>query len=178
MLICSNLPIKEVEEIRLDSDSRTSAMLTRILVSKYWKISPDFVEENIEEDNIDSNNTYLLIGDKALRQSNHFKFVYDLAQEWHSFTGKPFVFAAWVANKDLPNNFISEFNEALAKGVSDIDAAIEDSQIDGYVKGFSKASASCYLQNKISYNLNNEKREGLAVFLEMASEESNFRVSS
>ena len=35
-------------------------------------------------------------------------------------TGLPFVFAAWISNKELPENFISELELALKNGVNNI----------------------------------------------------------
>ena len=33
------------------------------------------------------------------------------------FTGLPFVFACWTANKKLDEDFIEEFNKALITGI-------------------------------------------------------------
>ena len=75
-------------------------------------------------------------------------------------TGLPFVFAAWVANKKLHQDFIIDFNKALKNGLSDIDAL--------NFKGNNYSSCEKpkdYLNNKISYNLDSEMRKGMEIFL-------------
>ncbi len=75
--------------------------------------------------------------------------------------GLPFVFACWVAIKDLPNQFLSDFNAALQNGLNNIDKAIL-MEVDNYP---SRVSPEEYLNNKISYNFNEEKQKGMNLFL-------------
>ena len=84
---------------------------------------------------------------------------------WKEMTGLPFVFAAWVANKKLPQNFISNFNTALEKGLSDIDRALA-LEGDNYPNC---TNPEDYLNNKISYNLDAEKKKGMELFLKKVS---------
>ena len=44
---------------------------------------------------------------------------------WKEMTGLPFVFAAWVSNKRLSEDFIAGFNEANKFGLTNIEAVIE-----------------------------------------------------
>jgi predicted solute-binding protein len=89
-----------------------------------------------------------------------YPFVYDLAELWFEFTGKPFVFAAWVANRELSAEFIVEFNEALSFGLHNIDAAL-----DVYADESQKEELKNYLTNYISYDLDQDKKEGMELFL-------------
>ena len=80
-------------------------------------------------------------------------------------TGLPFVFAAWVANKKLPQDFIVSFNKALEKGLSNIDKALA---LEGNSYPNCK-NPEDYLNNKISYNLDVEKQKGMELFLRKIS---------
>lgn len=162
VLICSGLPLSEIKEIYLDSESKTSALLTKVLAEKFWDITPVYIDFKYSAEALDISKSYLLIGDKALRCANEFEYRYDLAAEWFKFTGKPFVFACWTANKELPEAFLKEFNAALAYGVENIEACVE------WVTDFPKDIAIAYLKNNISYHLDANKKAGLSEFLRMA----------
>lgn len=102
--------MEQVEKIYLDYQSRTSVMLARVLLRDYWK--KDVVFEQAPEnyiDKIEDTTAGVIIGDRALQQLPGFKYIYDLSSAWKDHTGLPFVFAAWVANKDLPGTFIEQF---------------------------------------------------------------------
>ena len=74
----------------------------------------------------------LVIGDRALEQRKHSTFIYDLGAEWRFVTGLPFVFAAWVSNKKLPDHFIEKFNEANAIGLNHIDEIVAEHPFPAY----------------------------------------------
>lgn len=171
VLLCSGEPLEKIKSINLDTDSRTSVMLARILAKKLWKISPEFVPYKYVADNLDFDKSYVLIGDKAMLNSEKFDYVYDLAEEWIKLTGKPFVFACWVTNKNLDEGFKSRFNDALKFGVENIEQGLHK-----YTSEFSYALSYEYLKNNISYNLNADKREGLSDFWSLALEELKSKV--
>jgi len=171
VLLCSGVPMEKIKAVYLDSESRTSAELIRVLALHYWKIAPEFRTFNFSEEPLNYESAYLLIGDKALRKGNSFKYVYDLAEEWIKFKSLPFVFACWTANRDLDQSFVAEFNEALSYGVKNIDKAIEK-----YSNGFEREFARRYLAENVSFNLNEDKRKGLAEFWSLALEELKSKV--
>lgn len=171
VLLCSNVPVGEIKRLYMDIDSMTSVMLARILCRYYWKISPEFVEFNFYKLQYNVNDSYIVIGDKALECAGDFKYVYDLAQEWITYKGKPFVFACWITNKELDPAFIKEFNNALELGVNNIDKAIDSAKLN-----FPKQFARDYLSNNISYNLDSNKKEGLQDFWALALEELKSKV--
>ena len=70
--------------------------------------------------NISGDKAGLVIGDRAFDLNKKYKYVYDLSLSWKKMTGLPFVFAAWISNKELPENFISELELALKNGVNNI----------------------------------------------------------
>ncbi len=166
VMLCSGKPLSEIKSVILDSESATSAMLVRILASRYWNISPLFVTEAIVEDSLDTSKSYLLIGDKALRQSHKFEFAYDLAQEWIEFTRLPFVFACWTANRELDRDFVRSFSDALEFGVMNIEKAVESDS-----RGFDRNYAIRYLRENVSYSLTDNKKAGLTEFWRLAMAE-------
>jgi chorismate dehydratase len=164
VVLASETPLADIETVYLDSHSRTSVALAKILAKHYWKIAPKWVDfsGDITAYPRTGKSAAVIIGDKAFGvQSPH---VYDLAVEWRKFTGLPFVFACWVANKPLDEGFISRFNEALA-GISANMNAIEEYYRDRAPAGVNLRD---YWTNNISYPLTDDKREGMRLFLEYA----------
>ena len=162
----SDVPITEIESIALDYQSRTSVALLKILLKEYWQLNPELREVSVGfEDNIKGNHAALVIGDRAFALNTKHAYIYDLPAIWKEMTGLPFVFAAWVANKKLPQNFISNFNTALEKGLSDIDRALA-LEGDNYPNC---RNPEDYLNNKISYNLDAEKKKGMELFMKKVS---------
>ena len=121
----SDVPIEEIESIALDYQSRTSVALLRVLLKEYWQLNPELKKANVGfEENIKGNHAALVIGDRAFALNTKHAYIYDLSAIWKEMTGLPFVFAAWVANTKLPQDFIISFNKALEKGLSNIDKAL------------------------------------------------------
>ena len=158
----SNVPISEIKKITLDYQSRTSVALLKVLLKEYWDLNTELIKAEVGfEDTINGENAALVIGDRAFDLNHKYKYVYDLSALWKEMTGLPFVFACWVAIKDLPNQFLSDFNAALQNGLNNIDKAIL-MEVDNYP---SCVSPEEYLNNKISYNFNEEKQKGMNLFL-------------
>ena len=78
------------------------------------------------------------------------------------YTNLPFVFACWVANKKLPQDFIDAFNEALKYGVDNRETLIQQLNEERQYK----TDVSDYLTNCISYELNEDKHRALSLFLQ------------
>ena len=156
----SDVPLEQVEKVLLDYQSRTSVALTKVLLKKHWKQSP--VLEDAKEDfraSIKGTTAGVVIGDRAFEQRLQSKYMYDLGLAWKDYTGLPFVFAAWIANKPLPAEFVDSFNEANAIGFSHLDEIIKD--LDSPFYDLKK-----YYTENIRYILDNEKRKGLQRFLQ------------
>lgn len=157
----SNTPIQDVKKVFLDYHSKTSVALTKILIKKYWKLNPILTPSTEGYlDNIEDETAYLAIGDKTMGLESRFKYIYDLGEIWQDWTGLPFVFAAWVSNKKLPEDFIKEFNQALQSGLEHIQELI-------YIlpTQYFEFDLKEYFTKNISYNLDDAKRKGLERFL-------------
>ena len=85
--------------------------------------------------------------------------MYDLGAAWTAHTGLPFVFAAWVANKELPATFLTEFNEALKWGIDNMDQLISQLPPVGY-------DITTYFHTNIRYDLTDASKEGMKLFLQ------------
>ena len=158
----SDVPVEEIKFVLLDYESKTSVLLCKLLFKNFWKKEVVFFDakENFEN-GIKNFTAAIMIGDKALKQRKKNKYVYDLAAAWKNFTGLPFVFAAWIANKNLPADFIALFNAANAEGLKHIDDVIAANYFESY-------DLKTYFTKNISYILNTEKIEGMNLFLQMS----------
>lgn len=116
--IYGEVPIEEMTHLYLDHHSRTSVMLTRLLLKEYWQLDPILLRaEEGYIDNIGGKVGGLVIGDRTIGLAQRFTYVYDLGEHWKAHTGLPFVFAAWVATKPLAEDFVAAFNQALREGL-------------------------------------------------------------
>jgi chorismate dehydratase len=105
----------------------------------------------------------VVIGDRTFGLNGKFAYEFDLAEEWKKFTGLPFVFAAWVSNEKLDPDFISEFNSVLKSGVDNCKQAVDDCEKELTI---SKEKALRYLTERIDYNLDDEKKKAMNLFLD------------
>ncbi len=159
--IFSQVPMEEIETVYLDYQSRTSVRLAQLLLEKYWNKQVVFLPATEHYiDYINGTTAGVIIGDRALKQLVNFEYIYDLAEAWRDFTGLPFVFAAWVANKELPEEFVNKFNAANAEGLRHIDEVVEENPFPYY-------DLKKYFTQNIHYLLDEEKRKGLAKFLQL-----------
>ena len=160
----SERPLHELTHVLLDYQSKTSVTLVQVLNKHFWKKNIQFVNASEGfENQITGTTGAVIIGDRTFGLTSH-TYQYDLAEEWQNFTGLPFVFACWVSNVTLEDNFINEFNNALSYGVNHIEESV--SEKPNHALG---DKALDYLKNKISYNFDANKRKALQKFLELMS---------
>jgi chorismate dehydratase len=162
VLLVSDVPVEQIESIYLDYQSRTSVQLCKLLAKNHWQILPKFLQANTGyETKIEGKTAGVIIGDRTFNMPKKFQFQYDLAEEWMKWQKLPFVFAAWVSNKELPTDFIEEFNQVLTFGLDHKKEAIDHFQINN----ISPLNQLNYLENSIKYELDSKKKEGLDAFL-------------
>lgn len=155
----SERPLEELTHIYLDYHSRTSAKLIQILAREHWKVPVQFIQARAGfEDQIRGKVGGLIIGDRTI--GTNYKYEYDLGQAWRDYTGLPFVFAAWVSNKKLPDSFIKVFNDALEIGLNKIDQLVYLIQ-----SPHPSFRIKDYYTKYISYHLTDEKKKALTLFL-------------
>ena len=160
----SQVPIEAIKTVTLDYQSKSSITLTKVLMQFFWKREVTFLDAKPGfEKEISGTNAAVVIGDRTFDLNGTFAYEYDLAEAWKSFTGLPFVFAAWVSTEKLPEEFISAFNQVLKEGVQHIEQAVTE---DLMIKNLSPSKTIEYLTQRIDYTLDAEKRKALALFME------------
>ena len=116
--IYAQFPLEEIDTIYLDYQSKTSVQLLKILLRDYWKLNPNLLDAPFDYiEKIGAKTAGLIIGDRSFGLENKYPYVYDLSEAWKNYCGLPFVFAAWVSNRELPQDFINDFNACLADGI-------------------------------------------------------------
>ena len=161
VFIFSNCDIREVKTIQLDPQSRTSNNLARVLLKNYWQVQPELIKDAPEyAASTDANTAFVQIGDRTFGKKDDYPFVYDLSAEWLKFTGLPFVFAAWIANKPIPADFITEFNNALRLGLAHRKDLLKE------LPQRADFDLEDYLMHKLDFDLTEDKKKALYLFLD------------
>lgn len=161
--VFSEVPLEGIRKIWLDYQSRTSVRLCRLIFDRHLRRSDiEYLEARDEGyiESIKGDTAGLVIGDRALRLNRSFPHLFDLGSLWREFTGLPFVFACWVACRDLDPSFIGRFNEANRHGIEAIDQVVEGIDFPYY-------DLERYFKSNMSYTLDDAKREGMRRFLDM-----------
>ena len=157
----SEVPMDQIKRVYLDYQSRTSVALVRILLANYWHKEVEFIKaEEGYIDQIKGTTAGVIIGDRALAARSRFTYIYDLADAWVHYTGKPFVFATWIANKPIPADFMVAFDKANAYGLQNLEQVIAAVPPAEQVYDL-----HTYYTKNISYLFTPEKREGMDLFL-------------
>jgi len=166
-------PLEASRRVGLDSSSRTSAMLARLLYRDRWGGSPEFVDASPAR--VDSAlrsgrpsgpedpDAFLLIGDAALKLPvcPGWESV-DLGTEWTRWTGLPFVYAFWAwRGGPGPPGLTERFLRAKAIGTARIDEIAERAAPPA---GLDPIQCRHYLHRVIQYDFGNAEIEGLAEF--------------
>jgi len=110
VMLFSKRPASDLtsRNVIVSRSSMTSVALLELLFENVWHANPRFVpgDAEIRDVIVDTSpdaDARLVIGDAALvLGSNHrerYPYVYDLGQTWKDWTGQPFVFAVWVAQR-------------------------------------------------------------------------------
>ena len=149
----------------MDPQSRTSNYLAQVLLANYWKVQPEIVHKAREYGmSTHPKTAFVQIGDRTFGQVNKHPYVFDLAAEWKNFTDLEFVFAAWVSNKKLDNQFLKKLNQALKLG---LDSRLKIFENMDLRRDFDLVD---YLMHKIDYQLTDSKKEALTLFHNLIKE--------
>lgn len=105
ILLLSKLPAEELDGrvVALTDASRTSQVLTKVLLAKHWGVNPEYQEMPSDVGSmLREADAALLIGDDALRAYHQpmAELKYDLGEVWKEFTGLPMVYAVWAVRRD------------------------------------------------------------------------------
>ncbi|HMK29143.1 MAG TPA: menaquinone biosynthesis protein [Terriglobales bacterium] len=180
LLLCRE-PLERVSTVAADISSRTSVVLTQVLMRKFFPAqshgrSREFIPMPPNPElMLRRCDAALLIGDPALQADREQYLTYDLAEQWVQFTGKPFVFAFWAIR-------MAALSQAHPKLEMDAvfsrsrDHGLEPANVSLLARewaprlGLPQEEITSYLTHNIHYYLDRENVEGLNLFYRYAAE--------
>ena len=166
----SRVPWANIRRVALDVGSRTSAALTQVLLQHRHGVRPEVVPLPMDRpaEAVDAD-AVLLIGDRAMRAClPGFVHAFDLGQEWHDWTGLPFVYAVWAVREGVDLGGVElAFAEAKRRGIARVgEIAQREAPLLGLDAGFCRR----YLQNIIHFDLGPRELAGLHHYYMLACE--------
>lgn len=167
----ARVPVEQIRHIALDTSSRTSVALIKVLCHRRFRIRPEFVSHGPDlAAMIRNHDAGLLIGDPALEADHaaHGLHKIDLGQEWTAMTGLPFVYAAWTGRAGaIDADGVRALQVAQDEGARSPDAIAAE-----YAQGDAArtARAAAYLRDNVRYGLGSQEAAGLQLFLDYAAE--------
>ncbi len=158
--------LERVRRVALDTSSRTSAALVRILMRERLGRDPEYVPMGPSlVDMLAVADAALLIGDPALDHEADAPRL-DLGAEWTRTTGLPFVYAFWAGRHGAVSPAdVARLQGALREGTGSL-AAIASAHAGG--DPARAATYEAYLRENIVYRLGEEERAGLREFYRRA----------
>ena len=183
VLLVSQVPLAQVRRVALDTSSRTSQALVKILFAErygrlpqFQQIAPDAAARY--ENMLAGSDAALIIGDPAMQLAaspvGHNLFIHDLAQEWRGLTGLPFVFAVWAVRADavagrpdLARHVSADFLAAKCEGLERLDLLAAEYAADLHLP---VADLADYLRHNVNYELDAENRAGMQRYFALAEQ--------
>ena len=194
LLIVANKPIEQIKTLALDSSSRSTQVLTRILCAEKWRIAPQFAEALPDlPEMLHNADAALLIGDPALRvslgiekdswpgapgqtvcqaatlgiTSSELLRIYDVVGEWRALTGLPAVLAVWAVRRELAAaELTADFLASRDFGLSHLNEISYEAAQDLELP---QRALESYLRNNIDYSLDAENCGGLELYFKHAA---------
>lgn len=169
ILLVSRVPARQIRRVAVDSSSRTSVQLARVILRERYGVTPPLVRRPpVLESMLADTDAALIIGDSALRVDPE-KLPYetlDLGAEWFGLTGLPMVFAAWAGHSPLDQAKLSGIVLGSYEfGLAHLDDIVDSESLR---RGVSRELARRYISGFIRYPLGPAEEEGLAAFLSLA----------
>jgi chorismate dehydratase len=195
ILLVAKKPIEMAKRIALDTSSRTSVALARILTRERWNIQPEFIAAPpVPSEMLKEADAALVIGDPALRialkldaltsqppseeccqgdpddvpvPGFEMLFVYDVAHEWRELTGKPCVMAFWAGRREaITPEVVADFQASKRYGLARVREIAEAASAK---LDLPPCALKRYLTENINFDLDTENLAGLQLFFEKAA---------
>ena len=196
ILVVAKRPIEMAQRIALDTSSRSSAALVRLLAQQYWKIHPQYIDASPDpSEMLKQADAALVIGDPALRISLKMDalsgkapsgeqccqgdpddmpvpgfetvWVYDIAHQWREMTGKPCVLAIWAGRRDaITAEAVADFHASRQYGLQRIAEIAEAAAIK---LDLPPRALERYLTENIHFDLTGDYLDGLRLYYEKAA---------
>ena len=197
LLLVAKTPIAEVRSMALDSSSRSTQALTRILCADAWDIAPRFFEEAPElPEMLRRADAALLIGDPALRLAITLDgiarrdglegggallcpaetagvpgagdlYIYDMVEEWQKTTRWPAVLAVWAGRAEIVTEEVLQ--DFAASRDFGLARIAQISEVAERELKLPAAALASYLRRNIDYSLDEENRRGVEHFFARAA---------
>jgi predicted solute-binding protein len=169
ILLVSKVPAAKIQRLAVDSSSRTSVELARVLLARRYRVRPEFIPHPPDLDAmLRLADAALVIGDPALHldpASLPYE-VHDLGAEWVETTGLPMVFAVWAGRKEvITPEVIDVFQQSCRYGRERIEEIVAS---EAPRRGFTPELVRQYLTRHIVHELGAQDYEGLDRFLSAA----------
>jgi chorismate dehydratase len=160
--------LADVRSIALDTSSRTSANLVRLLCATRFGIRPQYRPAPPDvELMLETSDAALVIGDPALFTDPAAIGArkIDLGTVWTEMTGLPFVWAFWAGRAGAaPADVCGLLREARDRGVEDIAGIAATEAPDDPAR---RALIGRYLREAIAYGLDGPFLDGLRTYFEL-----------
>ena len=197
LLLVSKVPLEKARNIALDSSSRSTQALTKILCQQKWKIAPEFLEMSPDLPTmLVRADAALLIGDPALRLSlatesgtrrgeageqicsaasagiadDSTLHIYDVVEQWRRMTALPAVLAVWAARRKVATpEVIEDFQASRNYGLRRLTEISTQAAAD---LNLPANKLQRYLTENINFSLDEENLRGLSVFFQAAAEQN------
>ena len=193
LLVISKVPIELAQTFALDTNSRSSVGIARILCRRHWNIAPEFIDMAPDIDAmLERADAALIIGDPALRlrirldeleakvplgnelccggydepliKGVETMFVYDVAQQWREMTGHACVLAIWVARRGAVTlEMVADFQLSREYGLAHIGDIAEGAALK---LDLPPRALERYLTENIDFSLDDENLAGLNHYFE------------
>jgi chorismate dehydratase len=171
ILLISKVPFREVRKLATDSGSRTSVMLSRIILAEKFGAQPSLISRPPDlASMLGIADAALLIGDAALQvdpATLPFETL-DLGEEWTRLTGLPMVFAVWAGQ---PAKLKDSYGDALLAscryGLGHMEEIVHE---EAAKRGFPESLVREYLTRHIIFEFGEAHYAGLETYLKRAAE--------
>ncbi len=164
VLLQCRRPLREVRTIQPDPESKTSNILSRVLLHNHFRMTHAVAYVP----GVSGADACVCIGDRALCSPPAVE-TYDLAGEWKKMTGLPFVFAAWVVRRSCPP-------------IEDVSATLRNSkelgcrslgmlaQVAAKNLGLPEDRCRDYLEHRLHYDVGPREDQAIELFRRLATE--------
>jgi chorismate dehydratase len=170
VLLVQRFNSEAIRTVALDTSSRTSVALTKLLLQSRMGLRPKYLPHKPDvSEMLRKCDAALIIGDAALHCNSDEYQCTDLAAAWREWQARPFVFAFWACRdkaaetKELAEIFLAAKEWGMAR-IEEI-AAYYSSTLKLPVEFLIR-----YLRYNLDHNLGPAHKEGLERFYRLAFE--------
>lgn len=178
VLLLSRRPVEDLSdrEVLVSAETHTSAALLRMLFAERYGVRNPVWRIGSATEMVASGKppeAFLAIGDEALRLRRHplYPHTLDLGEAWRAWTGLPFVFGVWVAERSAFENGVPEGMEHPGRllsaardwGLTHMDLVLDIAEQN--YPNMSREEHAAYFAG-LSYSLKEKEQEGLRLFCE------------